>query len=156
MRPLRVTSIRERRAHVGDLAGPSGRIARVQEVDAAWQALWRDQYSAHIDAKTRQGFDNAYKGWQRVKETIGAMNRFELMLPATGAIIDRYNRSARDWRKAMLAAGIKLTSPDIRRPDEPTDWRGLVWGVAAIAGAVAIGLVITKLPKLGRVGGVTA
>jgi hypothetical protein len=140
--------MRAHRAAVGLL--PSARIAAVQEVDSAWQALWRDQYSHHTDQRTRAAFEEAYKGWQRVKESIGAMNLAELMDPATGDMIERYNAKARDWRKALAAAGVPLTSPDIRPPKPPTNWNSLVWGLAATAGAVALALAIARLPAAKR------
>lgn len=127
---------------------PSGRVARAQEVDAAWQQLWREEYTRHTPARFRGAFEEDYRAWQRVKESIGGMSNLALMLPATGEILDRWTTKARDWAARFAEEGIPTTAPTIRAPEERSNVTRLVWGVAAATGALALVYALSKLPKL--------
>jgi hypothetical protein len=149
-RPLkRVTGALRRRtqATIGQLIdSPSGRIARAQEIDAAWQSLWRDQYTRHVPDDLREAFELDYTGWQQTKEQLGKMSAPSLMLPATGDLLDRWTQKSANWFDRFRAFGVQPSGPQMQPPAGPTDVAKIVWGVAAVVGAVGLVYALSKLP----------
>lgn len=138
-----------RQAAVG-LATPATRIAQLQEVDAIWQGLWRDQYTAHVDERVRSQFADAYRAWEAVKQTIGSMSRLGLMDGDTGRQLGTWRERALSWRPRLLEAGAPGTTPAPPRP--PRAPEPIRWEVVAICGAVvAVSYVLasglSRLPR---------
>lgn len=130
---------------------PSGRVARAQEIDAAWQNLWTDQATHHVDAALREAFETDYRAWQQAKETLGAMSAVALILPATGELLDRWTQKARDWHTRFGAFGVQPTAPRIQEPTPAPAVNRAIWGVAAIVGGLCGLYALSKLPSARRV-----
>ncbi len=140
------------RAAVGQLIdSPSGRIARAQEIDAAWVNLWRDQYSHHVPDDMRAAFEQDYRAWDQVKEQLANMSAPSLMLPAVGDLLDRWSQKSTDWFERFKSFGLEPTAPQMRPPAGPAELNKIVWGIAAIVGGVGLLYALSKLPSFGRV-----
>jgi hypothetical protein len=124
---------------------PSGRVARAQEIDAAWQQLWRDQYTRHVPERLRQAFTEDYRAWQRTKEQIANMSSAALMLPATGELLERWTTKARSWTRRFKTQGVEPSAPAIAAPAPHFDATRFAWAVAAGLGALALGYALTKV-----------
>jgi hypothetical protein len=136
---------------------PSGRVARAQEIDAAWQQLWQAEYTGHIEDGLRAAFEEDYRTWQRIKEQIAAMGVLSLMSPGTGDLLERWHVRAADWFGRFKEKAVPMAAP-APKPDAPGhsffNWQGatgFAWAIAGIVGSGAVLLFATNLAnKAGR------
>lgn len=129
---------------------PSGRTARAQEIDAAWQQLWQAEYTGHVEDALRAAFEEDYRTWQHIKEQIAAMGVLSLMAPATGDLLERWHVRAADWFGRFQEKAVPMPAP-APKPDAPAhsffNWQGasgFAWAIAGIIGSGAVLLLATK------------
>lgn len=148
---------RRRRRFAGGGAGagqlldsPGGRANRVHEIDAAWQQLWRDQYTSHVPESLRAAFDADYRAWQKTKEGLADLSALALMGPATDEALDRWTDKASSWNQRFRDYGVEPTAPALERATRPPS-PNLLWAIALGLGAVALIYGISRLPVAPRV-----